>query len=340
MEQIYLLRLSFFLSRWEETVLKDRDKHSRFPCVQSYIQRHGLEGRPVVNEYVEFLWELLVKMQYPGQRIHLQYKVLPTHDVDYFRRFDSLGKIAKTITGDIALRKNSKMVARNIKTAIQVTRDETLDPFDTFDYLMTESEKQGLKSEFFFIPSLNREFDAQYDIRNEAVERTIKNIVEKGHRVSMHGSYNVFNNPAMFKTELERLSSIAGKIDSNRMHYLRFDLPRTWQMLFEFGFAHSHNMGFTNKAGFRASCCLPFPVFNVHTRRTLSLVEHPLIMMESALVKDQPKPDTFFEQAIALANTVKKYRGEYVFLWHNSNLNLPEWEPFGNRYGEFLRAIV
>lgn len=329
----------FFLGRWEEYVVKVRDKHNRFPCGESYIQRHGLEKRPLVNEYVEFLWNLLKKLSYPGERLPRSYSVKPSHDVDYFKRFDSLWKISKTLLADISNRRSPSLFIKDLKTALKVKNGEINDPFDTFDYLMDESEKHGFTSEFYFIAAVNGEYDCEYDINNEEVVDIIRHISNRGHKVGMHGSYNVLNKPAVFRNELSRLEKICGKVQFNRSHYLRFDVPKSWQILADNNFTKSSNMGFSNKAGFRTSCCYSYPVFNILSRRTLQLVEQPLIVMESALVKDKVNHDAFFEEAIDLSHIVRKYNGEFTFLWHNSNLNLPEWEPFAKRYGEFLEAI-
>lgn len=329
----------FFLSRWEEHVVKTRDKHKRFPCNESFVQQHGLERRPLVNEYVEFLWNLLKKLSYPGERLSRSYSVIPSHDVDYFRRFDSLWKISKTLMADISNRRSPSLFIKDLKTALKGRKGEINDPFDTFDYLMDESEIQGFTSEFYFISAVNGEYDCEYDINNDEVIDTIHHIISRGHKVGMHASYNVLNKPAVFRNELSRLEKIGGKVQFNRNHYLRFDLPKSWQILADNNFTKSSNMGFSNKAGFRSSCCYSYPVFNILSRRTLQLVEQPLIVMESALVKDKPIQDAFFEEAVDLSRIVKKYNGEFTFLWHNSNLNLPEWESFARRYGGFLEAI-
>ena len=58
-----ILAASFFmLTRWEEHVNKERDKHERFPASESLAYKFSFLERPIVNEYVEFLWVLLQKL--------------------------------------------------------------------------------------------------------------------------------------------------------------------------------------------------------------------------------------------------------------------------------------
>ena len=49
----------FMLTRWEEYVNKIRDMHNRFPAYASLACKNNFLDRPIVNEYVEMLWNML-----------------------------------------------------------------------------------------------------------------------------------------------------------------------------------------------------------------------------------------------------------------------------------------
>ena len=53
----------FMLTRWEEYVIEERDTLNRFPCTASLAYKNNFLDRPVVNEYVDLLWELLLKIR-------------------------------------------------------------------------------------------------------------------------------------------------------------------------------------------------------------------------------------------------------------------------------------
>ena len=40
-----------------------------------------------------------------------------------------------------------------------------------------------------------------------------------------------------------------------------------------------------------------------------------------------------------LINTVKKYKGDFVFLWHNSSFGYPVWENYKSVYENFIEDI-
>jgi len=57
----------FMLTRYEEAVLRERDRFDRFPAAASLAARAGFLEVPVVDAYVELLWEALRRL-WPGLR--------------------------------------------------------------------------------------------------------------------------------------------------------------------------------------------------------------------------------------------------------------------------------
>jgi len=51
--------LFFMLSRFEEHINKNRDIHGRFPAIESIAYKNNFLNRPVVNEYIEMLWNMI-----------------------------------------------------------------------------------------------------------------------------------------------------------------------------------------------------------------------------------------------------------------------------------------
>ncbi len=330
----------FFLSRWEEIPGHKSDEHGRFPDTESFLQKNKLQNRPLVNEYLEFLWALMLKAGYKGKRKQNQYKVTPTHDIDYFKRYNSFSKIIGTLLGDLIKRRSFKLLKKNIAEIYKCKIGKSLDPFDKFDFFIYISEKNNLTSVFFFIPSLAGEKYSTYNIYSKDIEAAIRKIIERNHKVGIHASYLSFADSDIFLKELNRLRKIHPDVSFARQHYLRFKTPVTWQIMADAGIEISSNMSFSNNAGFRTACCYDYPVFNVLTRKKLKLIELPLVMMDAALIKEKAQKDNFFSSAVKLAKTVKKYRGNFVFLWHNSSFSLPEWEKIGEAYTEFVNEIA
>jgi len=327
----------FMLTRWEEYVLPEKDKHGRVPDELQLSVKHGFNERPVVNEYVEMLREMFVHLGVEIKNKH-QYTPKITHDIDFFARYDKFSKVIKAIGGDIFKRKSLKKAISTFKTYFQIKKGKEKDPYDTFDYLMDLSEKAGLKSHFYFIPAMLGEEDAQYNISDEAVVKTIQKIKNKGHIVGIHGAYRSYKNKNLFQKELQRFPEEI-KIQEGRQHFLRFENPTTWQMYEDAGIITDSTIGFLNHVGFRSGTCYEYSVFNILTRKKLNLKEQPLIVMEQALIKKTSNKENFYNKIIALKDIVKKYKGTFVVLWHNNNFNVDEWDSFIDIYSKIIKEF-
>lgn len=329
----------FMLTRWEEVAIKERDKHARFPDGISIAEKNGFHYRPIVNEYLEMLWQMLKHAGINCKRKKHKYEAIITHDIDFIKRYDKFSKLIKAIGGDILMRKQPLQVPRTIKNYIKISQGKEKDIYDTFDEIMDISEANNLKSRFYFIPGMLGEEDVRYNITNEFVSHTIKNIKKREHTVGLHGTYNGYNKPEVFSSELQRLKKIEPNITEGRQHYLRFENPKTWQIWNENNLLTDSTLGYSKDGGFRAGVCYEYPVFDIQKRKKLALYERPLIAMEGGIKVAYPNVEDFYNKIIELKNTTKKYNGKFVFLWHNSNFYVPEWIEYKKLYEKILKEI-
>ncbi len=327
----------FMLTRWEENVICEKDKHGRTPDELQLSVKHNFNERPIVNEYVEMLRQMFLHLGFEIKNKH-KYKTKITHDIDFFARYDKFSKLIKAIGGDIFVRKSFKKAINTLQIYSKIKKGKAKDPYDTFDYLMNLSEKAGLKSHFYFIPAMLGEDDAQYNISDKGVMKTMLHINKRGHIVGIHGAYRSYKNKNLYYEELKRFPKNI-KIEEGRQHFLRFKNPETWQMLEDCKIKKDSTIGFINNVGFRAGTCFEYSGFNILTREKLKLKEQPLIVMEQALIKKYPDKNDFFNKIIALKDTVKKYKGIFVFLWHNNNFNVEEWKNFKTVYKKVINNL-
>ena len=327
----------FMLTRWEEYVLQEKDKHGRTPDKLQLSVKHNFNERPIVNEYVEMLRNMFSHL---GIEIEKKHKYIPkiTHDIDYFARYDKFTKVLKAIGGDIFKRKSLSKAINTLKSYSKINKGKQKDPYDTFNYLMDLSERYDLKSHFYFIPALLGEEDTQYNINDEQVVKTMQHIKERGHIVGVHGAYCSYKNKDIFLKELKRFPFDI-KITEGRQHFLRFENSTTWQIQNDAGLKQDSTMGYVNHVGFRAGTCYEYSVFNILTRKKLNLKEQSLIVMEQALIKQYSDRNKFYNKIIALKDIVKKYNGTFVILWHNNNFNVDEWSEYKDVYENVIMKL-
>jgi len=336
----------FMLTRYEEAVLSFRDRHGRFPAEASLAYREDFLDRPIVDEYLEILWACMKRL-WPGlKRKEWSYQVYLSHDIDH-----PLGvvnkswlQVVKNIGGDLIRRKDVDLAFRRFKA--KLTRDYSIDPFNTFSFIMDLSEQYGLKSSFYFKTGFsNEQFDESYSLNSPWMEKLLRNIYERGHEIGLHTSYDAYNDPNRTRSEFEALLRVADKLNvvqrqwGGRQHYLRWENPVTWQIWEDAGLDYDSTLGFADHVGFRCGTCRDFPVFNLKTREPLRLRERPLIAMDTTLLVPQYmalRPEQAIEWIERLSSTCRRFAGTFSLLWHNTNL-VQAWQR--RLYLKILEAI-
>ena len=326
----------FMLTRWEEYVSRDRDIHGRFPAKSSLAYQHGFLSRPIVNEYVEIIWYWLQKLNIKQKRKPRRFQLISTHDIDkprlFRRKIDYIGKPVKAFL----IEKNVSSLIHHSKLALRSLAGK--DPYWVFDYFMDSSEQNDIKSHFFFLAGGKTKYDEGYDIAAGPIYRMIEHILDRGHVIGIHPSYATFDNPELLSCEINQLREITGvDITCGRQHYLRFKIPDTWQYWDDNDMQWDSSLAYWDQPGFRCGTCYSYPVFNMVTGKKLRLREKPLTIMDGTLVVARKQSP---EQAIATIHyyldKVKKYSGEFVFLWHNSSFEYLVWKDYRDVYEDTL----
>ncbi len=308
------------LTRWEEYVCSEKDKHSRFPAKLSTVRKFDLTYRPVVNEYAEMLWNMLEYLNINIKRKQNNYSLKITHDIDFFHKYYDTKRFLRTLGGDIIKRKNPFLLFKTSYEYGLTKKNIKNDPYNTFDTLMDISERYGLVSTFFFMAADTFRNDITYKISDKKVVDTIKHIIDRGHRAELHGSYDSYNNELLFKKELLAMKKVNKDTKECRQHFLRFNNPFTWQMYENNNISVCNNCGFEDDIGFRTGICHSYPAFNIITRKQLRLRISPLMIMDSVFIynKDIEK-EKFIDSCKSVIEKTKKHNGDMQILWHNNS---------------------
>ncbi len=327
----------FMLTRWEEYVQNERDIHNRFPDKLTLAYKNNFHKRPIVDEYVELLWNMLFSLDNSLQKNKKEYSLYITHDIDDFRRYDKLLKYFKALLGDVLNRKNPFLWLKTTSDFVNSYFYNQNDPYDTFDYLMKISEQNNLISHFYFIPGILGEYDVRYDIKDKKIADEINRILKRGHSVGIHGSYKSADNATMFQEELQRLRNVASiTVKEGRQHYLRFIPAKTWRIWADSGMCYDSTVGFSSFSGFRAGTAKSYAVFDILDRKKLSLVEQPLIAMDVAVKQEAHSMESFYNEFVTLSEIIKHYGGQFTILWHNNNFNTKEWREYAVCYEDII----
>jgi hypothetical protein len=328
----------FMLTRYEEAVRETRDEFGRFPARASLAYQENFLNCPIVNEYIELLWSWIHSLAPEIRRKPLwspnkEFAVCLTHDVDEISRYSlSRANLSTAATKALSREPLAKRVRwacslawSYLKFLLHLERD----PYDTIDYILKVEGKYHFKSSFYFMACRPGAPDMAYSVNEPKVANIIRKIEDVGGEVGLHGSYDSYNDAEKMAEEKNRLDGVV--INANygcRQHYLRWKTPDTWEVQSKAGLLYDTTLGFPDNVGFRCGICLPFQPFDIVANRVIDIWELPLVVMERSFSYPDYQSFSFeegYREIVKCIDTVKKFNGVFVLLWHNSFFPSADW---------------
>ncbi|GIV35593.1 MAG: hypothetical protein KatS3mg031_3128 [Chitinophagales bacterium] len=185
----FLTSSFFMLTRWEESVLSNRDSYGRFPLYSALSFRESFYRLPVVDEYAEILWNMLKFLGINQERKTWHFRFIPTHDIDNPRKWRGLHTLLRTLGGDLIKRRRFGSARRSWTSFWRTWNGKENDPYDTFDYLMDCSERYGWQSHFFFHCGGSHPLDREALPPSHPIVRQILGKIDaRGHSIGFHPS--------------------------------------------------------------------------------------------------------------------------------------------------------
>lgn len=302
---------AFFISRAEELINTQRDRHGRFLAQYSILGQQNRLHIPIIDEYSRFLIKAL-KQTCETNEININI-TLPTtsfshiyltHDIDTIANHRHL----RGVLGGIA--------RGQIKQVLHSLQNIKNDPAFTFPQLLQHDQPllaQHNCNAIYFVKQTNgKGYDyPQYPLNGKDYLSLQQQLIRSGAQMGIHSSYypscpistNNHNRPIY-----------------HRSHYLCCNIQRM-QYLADIGITDDFTMGFPDQAGFRLQTTRPVQWINPHTFQLTSLTLHPLTVMDVTLSQymhlDEAEAYYLCEQ---LFDKIYHNAGEIVLLWHNTSL--------------------
>lgn len=329
-----ILGLTYWmLNRIEEIGRADLDNHRRFPAINSHAYQHNYLERPVVDEWLHILGQVIQRVWPKLELKQHQFSMKVSHDVDAPSRygFGSVKSIVRSMAGDVLKRRDFKSaLAAPLIRMSSGKRLHPVDPFNTFDWIMEQSEKHNLVSAFYFICGrTDSSKDADYEPEHPAIRDLMRRIHARGHEIGLHPSYNSFQSPETIQHEANRLrvvmqeEGIVQNIFGGRMHYLRWEHPTTLQAWNDAGMTYDTTLSYADLPGFRCGTCFEYPAFNHLTQEVLKIRIRPLIVMECTVIALRymglAYSSAAYEKFLDLKEKCKRANGCFTLLWHNDS---------------------
>ena len=311
-----ILAASFYLiQRYEEYLPNTKDMYGRYAHENSLAFKHSFLHLPLVDLWVNALRQILptANCQLPTGGF------IPTYDID----------IACSYKGKGFLR-NMAGVIRSfgqwnlLKERWNVLMGKQHDPFDVFGELDALHQQYKLKPLYFFLLAKQRlGYDKNLDPLKPEMQNLIQDITGK-YTTGIHPSWQSGDNKNLLKTEIETLQSNGIQTATiSRQHYIRMQLPETYQQLIAHGICSDHSMGYGSINGFRASTSVPYYWYNLKTEEVSSLKIFPFCYMDANSIFEQKNtPVQALQELKQYHDVVKKVGGTLITIFHNHLIGL------------------
>lgn len=306
----------YFLTRYEETFIEERDRWGRVPEEDLSIVQEGLADRAPVDEYREVLAGWLGRLLGRFVAPHPPgYEIFLTHDVDSgFRvtRGPFWSHVLRGIARDLVRYRSPRTAFELASNAVAVHLGRPI-PFGGVSDILELAERHGLTSHFFFMANGSHPDDAAYDIHEAAP--ILRAIRDRGHRVGLHVGINAACSSSALQREWDLLTQVLGRLpEGARTHFLRFDPARTPLLLDAVGARFDSSAAFSNRCGFRTGTTRPHRLFDLSAMRPLDLVEYPLVIMDKGIYH-LPR-DARHDAITRVISAVRRHGGCLTINWH------------------------
>ncbi len=331
---------SFFLvSRYEEYLSQVRDQYGRFRAESTWMFENEMLQKPLVNIWALALGKRLQNI-FPDLPIKKpKFEFIPTYDVDAAWAYKCKG-IYRTLGGflkDLAAGDRERIRERHL-----VLRGKRRDPFDSFDFQFELQKEFKLKPIYFILCGEYDTNDKNISIRKAAFQALIKCLGDYAD-VGIHPSFSSYLDVEKLHREIDNLSEVLHRpLTKSRQHFLRMNLPRSYQKLIELDISDDYTMGFASQAGFRAGIADTFRFYDLENDMVTNLRVHPFALMDGTM-RDYLNLDVEASLNLAkqLVDEVKAVGGTFIYLTHNETLGGEQrWVGWPEMYRQLLEYIT
>ena len=308
----------FMLTRWEESLLGREEKGD---CDESqlFCVRWGIHQRPIVNEYADFIRNILPSDTSFSTR---NYEVVLSHDVDGFIT-PTWFQIAKDIVKQtIHGAPKNKVLNLTWKEKMKYKRAFP-SAYSQFELYTALTEKYNIPEWFYFKVCGKGETEATYLFDDKQTIDVVEKLKRKNNPnlfLGFHPSQNMFENEQQWNKEVSRITGLLQeKPTIGRNHHLLYNhnTLRLWENVTKNSLNIS-NCVFHYRQGFRSGVCVPYHLFDLYQRRVMNLVEHPCQIMDTVIrYNGKTKSEgERWDDIQTIIEQVRKHQGELVLTWH------------------------
>ena len=318
------------LCRVEEYDNTDVDIHGRYKAPSSILYQKELLDFPVIDYWIKSFIDTLSNQHTLKIESTQKFSIVSTVDIDHIYAYK-----AKPIGTQIGSFFKDLLTFNFTRIKDRFTQQ---DPYDTYEYIDQCHHSNGLEIKYFILCSDKTKYDRSLPYDNNAFRQVVTGLHSRGS-IGIHPSYYSLHDKDLINDQKRNLDKVInGSINTSRQHYLRMQLPQTYEYLNQCDIHHDYTMGYAHNLGFRSGTTRSYKWYDVTADRVTSLTIHPFSLMDVTLrrVSDND-PIRAIEIAKELIDTIISVDGVFCLIWHNSSFYSTEgWNGWDKVYEEIL----
>jgi hypothetical protein len=323
----------YLITRYEEYLPHTKDMYGRYAHENSAAFKNNFLQNPLINIWLQNFKSVL-QNYFPDLKFAVKkFSYTATYDIDIAWAYKQKGFL-RNIGGFL------KKPSINRLTTLAGLNE---DPFDCYDFLHDLHQKNKIKSIYFFlVAQQNGIYDKNILPDNVALQNLIKEHTKK-YEIGLHPSWQSYNENTVLINEKNILEEIAQTpINISRQHYIKFDLPNTFQNLIAAKITDDYSMGYGSINGFRASVASSFYWFDLSKNIITKLRIHPFCFMDANSYYEQKQAaDETLVEINNYLQAVKNVNGNFITIFHNSILGTDKsFAGWSNMYNNFIKNVT
>ncbi|GHT77876.1 polysaccharide deacetylase [Bacteroidia bacterium] len=336
-----LFAASFYLlTLYEEYFPEEWDQHGRFNHKEALLFRKGLLETPIIDRWAYELKKELENAGFDTSDFKLRkYRAIATYDIDhpFLYRYKGFFKNTGGLLRD-TLQGYFRKIKERLAVHLRLQEDPYLASLRFIDQIQTEQNRPYY---LFVLLGKRGKYGHTTVYQPKAYFKYLKTLVLSN--IGLHPSYDTLRNMRQLSIEKNQLEEILqAKITLSRQHFLRMQVPETFQELQLSGVEEDFTLAFAHAPGFRSGTAVPHFFYDLQKDEATSLLIRPTIVMDSTFIFHlKSSPEETLQTMKRLADECKQSGGDYLSLWHNSNLaGTPEKNPWINVFIQSTRYAI
>lgn len=218
---------------------------------------------------------------------------------------------------------------------------QKIDYLDSLEFTIELEKKYGFSSTYYFLslPFFLSYEGRRYRVTKKKYREKIKKIIKSENEIGLHTSRLGFKKENLLRKELKRLNKIVfpKKILGVRNHYLSGKFSEILERYEKVKLSYDSSLGWSDRLGYRAGTSSPFRAFDEKINRACSIVELPLIIMDTAI--DKNSAEGIFQECKPYFKKAIEQNSVVSLLWHTDRIFNPDYPHHTNAYPLILNFL-